>query len=355
MVSNERLADWTLALCEVPSETGDEAAIADWVERELGALRPDWAIARHGESVVAHPPIAAGKPTIGCFGHLDTVKPASKQTLAIQDGRVFGCGASDMKAGLAVMLGLAEAWKPDWEANLVLVFYDKEEGPARENGLEPLLNAQGAVPPLDLAVCLEPTDNRVQLGCVGGLHAQVTFEGQRAHSARPWQGRNAIYPAADLLSRLAARERVPVRFGELTFYEVITATTAQTANSRNVVPDRFMLNLNYRFAPGKSLAQARQELTAFVGPGPGVLIVDEAPAGEVISGHPRFADWLEATGLPLEPKQAWTDVARLSARGVPAFNFGPGETAQAHQADESVPVAALGENLAALTKLFAPS
>lgn len=355
MVDSDRLAAWTLALCEVPSETGDEAAIAAWVARELAELRPDWAIANHGTAVVAHPPLAAGKPTVGCFGHLDTVKPASRQTLAIQDGRVYGCGASDMKAGLAVMLGLAEAWRPDWAANLVLVFYDREEGPSTENGLEPLLNLPDAVPPLDLAVCLEPTDNRVQLGCVGGLHAQVTFEGKRAHSARPWQGVNAIYPAADLLRRLAGREPVPVRFGALTFYEVITATTAQTANSRNVVPDRFMLNLNYRFAPGKSLPQAIRELREFVGPGPTVTIVDEAPAGGVIERNPRFDAWVEAVGLPVEPKQAWTDVARLSARGVPAFNFGPGETAQAHQADESVPVRALGENLAALVRLFVSS
>ncbi|HEY9722435.1 MAG TPA: succinyl-diaminopimelate desuccinylase [Oscillatoriaceae cyanobacterium] len=350
MVDETRLAEWTLALCGVPSVTGDEAAICAVVAERVRALGSALQIVRVDNALVCHAPLREGRPTVGLFGHLDTVKPASDQPLGIRDGRVFGCGASDMKGGLAVMLGLlAESEKFD-KANPVAVFYDKEEGPARENGLEPLLNS-GAVPALDFAFCLEPTDNRVQVGCVGGLHAQAVFSGRRAHSARPWQGENALYKAIDVLARLRDRPRMPVPFGELTYYEVITPTTALTENSRNVVPDRFTLNVNYRFAPGKSLETARAELEAVL-EGAEMTIVDEAPSGAVCLDHPLLVAWREALGLPVEPKQAWTDVARLTARGVPAVNFGPGETAQAHQARESVAIADLVANYEALRAFF---
>lgn len=346
----ERLADWTLALCRVPSVTGDEAALCGVVADEARALDASLHVARVGNALVCHAPLHPDRPTVGLFGHLDTVKPAEDQPLELRDGRVFGCGASDMKGGLAVMLGLLAEARAFEKANLVAVFYDKEEGPARENGLEPLLDS-GAVPALDFAFCLEPTDNRVQVGCVGGLHAQAVFKGRRAHSARPWQGENALYKAIAVLERLRDRARVAVPFGELTYYEVMTPTTAATENSRNVVPDRFTLNVNYRFAPGKSLDTAREELEAVLD-GAEVTIVDEAPSGAVCLDHPLLVAWRHKLDLPVEPKQAWTDVARLTARGVPAVNFGPGETSQAHQARESVAIADLAANYAALRAFF---
>jgi succinyl-diaminopimelate desuccinylase len=180
----------------------------------------------------------------------------------------------------------------------------------------------------------------------------VTAHGRRAHSARPWQGENAIYAALPLLTRLAAFSRREVVVQGLPFYEVLVATMAQTDNSRNVVPDRFTLNLNYRFAPGKELATARAELLAFIGPDYSVEILDEAPAGSVRLSHPLLQSWLQQTGLPVEAKQAWTDVARLTALGLCAINFGPGDTAQAHQANESVAISALNVSYEALRQLL---
>lgn len=350
MIPTEQLAQWTLDFCAVPSETGAEDFLcgetARWIEAFGVKTR------RVGNSLVAWTEPVAGRQTIGLFGHLDTVKCATDQPLAIRDGRVYGCGASDMKAGLAVQLGLLAEHQALGAYTMVSVFYDKEEGPASENGLEPLLQS-GAVPELDFAFCLEPTDNRIQVGCVGGLHAEITFQGRRAHSARPWQGDNAIYKATAYLDRLRDRGRVAVPFGELTYYEVMNATMAQTNNSRNVVPDAFTLNVNYRFAPGKSLEAARAELVALVQGEADVRIIDEAPAGDVCLAHPILDPWRRAQGLAIEPKQAWTDVARLTARGVPAVNFGPGETAQAHQARESVAIADIQANYAAFRALFA--
>lgn len=349
------LAELTLELCRIPSETGSEAAIADALEARCRALVGSERVRRVGNSVVAWGPRREGRPTIGLFGHSDTVKPAADQPLEIRDGRVFGCGASDMKGGLAVMLELlAEA--DALERNLVAVFYDKEEGPAVDNGLEPLF-LSGAIPSMDLGICLEPTDNRIQAGCVGGLHATVTFRGRRAHSARPWQGENAIYRAISTLERLRDFGRREVQVGPLTFYEVMNATMASTSNSRNVIPDAFSLNVNYRFAPGKPLSVAAQELEACVGQEAEITVIDEAPSGEVCLDHPLVVAWQaeqarEGEPLEVEAKQAWTDVARLTARGIPAVNFGPGETAQAHQARESLPVAYLEAGYAALRRLF---
>lgn len=346
------LAELTLQLCRIPSVTGDEGEITRYIAGTASQWAPESCIRVVGNAVVITPPAKPGLPTVALFGHTDTVKPASEQPLRLDRDRVYGCGASDMKGGLAVMLELLRLSPGMTRANPVFVFYDKEEGPIADSGLPPLFEA-GAIPDgIDLAFCLEPTDNRIQAGCVGGLHAEVTFRGKRAHSARPWHGENAIYKATAYLERLRDLGRKEVRYGDLTFYEVMNATMASTANSRNVIPDAFVLNVNYRFAPGKSSEVAIQELTDLVQGEAEVKIIDVAPSGAVCLDHPFLDAWRRALGLEVEAKQAWTDVAQLTSRGIPAVNFGPGETAQAHQANESVPVAMLEANLAAFKELF---
>ncbi len=332
----DRLATDTLALVRIPSATGAEEAIAAHILEACAARGAD--VRRVGRCVIAtRPGHQAGEPCFGLFGHLDTVKPADDQAYERVSDRIYGCGASDMKGALAVMLALlAESHR----ASLVAVFYDREEGPYQENGLRHLL-ASGELPAIDVALALEPTSNAIQAGCLGGLHAEISFRGRRAHSARPWQGDNAIYKATGYLARLAAFEPRAVEVGGLTFREVMSATMARTANSRNVVPDLFAVNVNYRFAPGKSLQQARAELEDMVGGEADVAYRDEAPAGAVAHDHPLLAGWRGRHALPVEPKQAWTDVAQLSQAGIPAVNFGPGDPAQAHQAGEFVEIAAL--------------
>ncbi|HEU0016029.1 MAG TPA: M20/M25/M40 family metallo-hydrolase, partial [Longimicrobium sp.] len=175
----------------------------------------------------------------------------------------------------------------------------------------------------------------------------------RAHSARPWQGENALYRAIPLLERLRDFGRREVRFGDLVFYEVIVATTAATYNSRNVVPDVFDLNVNFRFAPGNTAERAEAELRALVGDDAAVEVTDSAPAGDVHADHPLVRDWISREALPVRPKQAWTDVARFTAAGIPAVNFGPGETAQAHQANEWCSVESLAFCYESLRRWFA--
>ena len=355
MSTREELAGLTLALCSIPSETGQEAEIATWVQHRCVEYAGEDAVRRVGNSVVCvpFPPEARpGQPTVALVGHLDTVKCAENQRYEVHDGRVYGCGASDMKSGIAVMLALLERWRELERARTVWIFYDAEEGPAEENGLGPVL-ASGILPPLDFAFILEPTDRGVQPGCMGLLHATVRVHGVRAHSARPWQGENAIYRALPLLERLRGFGRREVRFGALTFYEVMVATQANTANSRNVVPDLLELNVNFRFAPGNTAAAAEAELRALVGDDGDVTIIDSAPAGDVHADHPLIRDWCAREGLAVLPKQAWTDVARFTSQGIPAVNFGPGDTGQAHQADEWCALDSLEHCYGALRRWYA--
>jgi succinyl-diaminopimelate desuccinylase len=349
------IAELTRFLCAIPSETGNEREIADWVEGRCRELAGGAAVTRIGNSVVCEPErgeAGGGRPTVALVGHLDTVRCAEGQPTEVRDGRVYGCGASDMKAGVAVMLALLERWREMRAARAVWIFYDREEGPAEENGLEPVLQG-GVLPALDLALVLEPTDQSLQLGCMGSLHASVVVPGVRAHSARPWQGENAVYRAIPLLERLRDRERREVRFGDLTYYEVMVVTGAATRNSANVVPDALLLNVNVRFAPGNTAEAAEAELRALLGDGVEVEITDRAPAGAVHLDHPLIEPWRRRERLPIRTKQAWTDVARFTERGIPAVNFGPGETAQAHQAGEWCSIESLEFAYGALWRYFA--
>jgi succinyl-diaminopimelate desuccinylase len=253
----------------------------------------------------------------------------------LENGRIFGAGAADMKAGLAVMIVLAETAAQLISADLSLVFYAREEGPYAENELGPVLDGDEELRKVDLAVCLEPSDNRLHVGCCGTIHATVTFTGKTGHSARPWEGDNAITKAADLFARLAALKPIEHVIDGHSFKTVTTVTMANGGRGRNVVPDTFTLNLNHRFAPTTSLEQAQADVRALVGDGASVEFTDLSPAAMPSSSHPLVEKLLTHGVRGIEPKQAWTDVARFSALGIPAVNFGPGENAQAHQKNES--------------------
>ncbi|MGE5048340.1 MAG: M20/M25/M40 family metallo-hydrolase, partial [Deltaproteobacteria bacterium] len=191
------------------------------------------------------------------------------------------------------------------------------------------------------------------VGCCGSMHATLTFEGRSAHSARPWQGDNAIHKAGALLDHLRALEPREVRIGELSYREVFTVTRIGGFTGRNVVPARCDLNLNFRFAPGRPLAEAEAEVLALARRfGASAAITDRAPSGPVILDNPLLQEFRALTAAPIEPKQAWTDVAQLAAAGIAAANFGPGEQAQAHQKDESCGEEALQRAYAMLERFL---
>jgi succinyl-diaminopimelate desuccinylase len=337
-----------LWLCSIPSPIGEERALCDAVAQRVERLPLARPARRYGDSLVV--PLTRGKgPRVALVGHLDTVRTENGPA-RIDGDRCFGSGASDMKSGLAVMLHLAETLDlPALGCELTLVFYAREEGPFAENELGPVLEQDPDLGGVDVAVCLEPSDNKLHLGCMGSLHATVTFEGRTAHSARPWEGENAITKAAAFLTKLGALPRRESIIEGLTYRTVTTVTQAHDGGrGRNVVPDRFILNVNHRFAPDQTLDEAVAELRNVVGDGARVDFTDLSPAAPPAASHPLVQALVAAGVCGIEPKRAWTDVARFAARGVAAVNFGPGENAQAHQKNESTSLSLLREGRAIL-------
>lgn len=331
------LADDLAWLISIPSPTGQEEALCTALARRLSPRFGSDALLRMGNCLVAGRP--GSRPLITLYGHLDTVPAQGNATPQVAGGRVFGLGASDMKAGLAVMLALLE----DREVAagpfcLTAVFYDKEEGPSHENGLEDVLDSVGWLAQAEFAIVLEPTDLELQPGCQGSLNARVTFLGEAAHSSRPWLGTNAISRAGEWLAEMHRREPVAAKVGGLEFREVMSVTTAHGGLATNVVPARFDLNLNYRFPPSLTLAEAEARLRAAAAPADEVEVFDRAPAALVPPGNRHLERLAAITGARCTGKQGWTDVARLAPRGIPAVNYGPGEVALCHRADESVAV-----------------
>ena len=352
-VDAEALARATLALCAIASPTGAEAPLAEQVDAWATPLWPSQERHRVGNSfVLGH--LLDARPMVALVGHLDTVPPHPDTGPPRRHGdRLVGTGASDMKGGVAVMMALAESMpREQLPVNLVLVLYEREEGPYAENGLGPLFERLPALSRARFAVALEPTDGEVQVGCVGSLHATLRFRGKAAHAARPWQGVNALHLAGPVLSELLALPPRDVECSGFHFREVLTATLGQGGRARNVVPDLFTLNVNVRFAPGRTAEDAEAELRRLVAGRAEVEVTDRSPSGPVCASNPLFQRLVRASGKPATAKQAWTDVARLALHGVEAVNFGPGETAQAHQAGESVSVAALSAAYAALAEVL---
>jgi succinyl-diaminopimelate desuccinylase len=361
----EALAQRTLALCAVPSPIGEEAALCTQLEQEQAQRWPR--VQRIGNSLVLGS-VTGQRPALALFGHLDTVPLQPGDFPARREGgHVFGRGASDMKGAVAVLLELFERIGPEERALLpvepVVVLYDREEGPYEESGLMPVLQARPDLLKASLALCLEPTDLALQVGCCGSMHATFTFHGKAAHSARPWQGENAIHKAGALLSHLQALRPHEVVFtapasaaapaAEVVFREVLSVTRIEGFTGRNVLPAACALNLNFRFAPGRSVESAEGELQALAQRfGAECKVTDRAPAGPVALDEPLLRRLRALCGGKVEPKQAWTDVARLGALGLPAANFGPGIQAQAHQKGERCGEAALLEGYLVLERLL---
>jgi succinyl-diaminopimelate desuccinylase len=340
--THDPIVETLLWLCRVPSPTGEERALCDLVEQRVSLAPLAAPVRRVGDSIVVEVTRGTGGPKVALAGHLDVVRTEHDGPPRIEGDRLFGPGAADMKSGLALMLDLLERDRGDVAGvDLTLVFYAREEGPFADNELGPVLDAVPELSAVDLAVCLEPSDNKLSLGASGSLHAEIVFEGETAHSARPWQGKNAIHDAGGFLGELGALEPEEVVVDGLLYRAVTSITLAKGGRGRNVVPDRFELNLNHRFPPGRTLEEAQRHVERLVGGRARVTFTDLSPSALPFASHPLVVA-LRASGVTaVEPKQAWTDVARFAARGTPAVNFGPGDNAQAHQRNESTSIAGL--------------
>jgi succinyl-diaminopimelate desuccinylase len=338
----DRLAARTLELVNIPSESRHEQEIAAHVASLVPpSFQPEYVAE---DACVFARPRRASRELVVLAGHYDTVPAQDNIPGRIEDGAVVGLGASDMKGGLAVLLELArelDASGAEPELDVALVVFGKEELPAEFNPLPRLFDGSQVVHEAGLAILLEPTDCTIQAGCLGNLNARLVFHGVSGHSARPWTAENAIERALEGLRPLAAIEPRPVEIGGLTFTEVVSLTQIHGGIAANVIPDRVEAHVNFRYAPDRSSSSAEAYLRSLVPVGAGYEAAGDSPAARVVTDS-QLVQRLRATrDLALEPKQAWTNVADFTSRGLDAVNFGPGATRYAHRRDERVEIAAL--------------
>ncbi|MFC7400702.1 succinyl-diaminopimelate desuccinylase [Citricoccus sp. GCM10030269] len=383
----------TAALLDIHSVSDHETALADAVEAALRSL-PRLTVHRFGDAIVAR--TAMGRSTrVVLAGHLDTVPlpttPGSRGTVPSswerqpgvgqENGResgreeetesgptpadedvLFGRGATDMKSGVAVQLALAGLLGhddgPAPERDITWVFYDHEEVGSELSGLGRVVRQAPELLEADFAVLLEPTNGVVEGGCNGTTRYLMTVPGVAAHSGRAWKGSNAIHAAAPLLSALADYEPATVTVEGLEYREGLHAVRIHGGTAGNVIPDACAVEINYRFAPDKTLEQAHAHvlgILAAVGiSAEAVEITDASPAARPGLDHPAAAAFVSAVGGTPLPKYGWTDVARFSELGVPAVNFGPGDALLAHTDDEHVTAGAIRRCLAALRRWLLP-
>lgn len=324
----------TERLVDIESVSRDEQRIADAVEAALKAV-PHLDVLRRGNTVVARTALDRGERVV-LAGHLDTV-PLSDNLPSRNDGSLLhGLGSCDMKGGDAVILRLA-ATVPEPVRDVTYVLYEGEEIESEFNGLGRLAASDPDLLQADFAILMEPSDGVVEAGCQGTIRVDVTTYGERAHSARSWKGVNAIHLAAPVLAKLSSYDaRRPVIDG-LTYHEGLNAVGISGGVAGNVLPDVCTVSVNYRFAPNRSEEEAEAFLRAFF-EGYDVRVTDSAPGAMPGLDRPPAKAFVEAAGGTVNPKFGWTDVARFSALGVPAVNFGPGDPMLAHKQEEHVPL-----------------
>lgn len=343
----------TADLVAVASVSLGEARLADLVEAELRGI-DGLLVDRVGDNVIARTDL--GRPTrLVLAGHLDTVPANDNAEPRIEGDTLWGVGSADMKGGLAVMLTLAHE-VPAPAVDVTWVFYTGEEIASMHNGLGHLFRDRPDLVAGDVALLGEPTDGAIEAGCQGSMRIAITLAGRRAHTARPWMGRNAIHRAGRLLSALEAYDaRRPVLDG-CEFRESVEAVAIEGGVAGNVVPDRVVITVNVRFAPDRTAEEAEAELRALCGdllePDDEWKVVDVASAAPPGLDHPVLAALRDQGGLEVRAKLGWTDVARFASAGIPAANFGPGDPTLAHTPEERVERSSLDTTYRALLELL---
>ncbi len=342
-------------LMDIESVSGNEGALADAVEQALTGLE-HLHVVRNGDAIVARTSLGRGERVI-LAGHLDTVplptaSGARGTVPSTWDGEVlYGRGATDMKGGVAVQLALA-ATLLEPNKDLTIIFYDHEEVAASKSGLGRLVSENRELLNADFGILLEPTNGTVEGGCNGTIRFEATTKGIAAHSARAWMGENAIHAAAPILALLAAYDPANVTVDGLDYRESLNAVKIHGGTAGNVIPDACVVEINYRFAPDKTPAQAEAHVRDVLA-GFDLVCTDSSSGARPGLTAPAAASFVAAVGREPLPKYGWTDVARLSELGIPAVNFGPGDALLAHSDNEHVHGGAIRECLAALTRWLA--
>ena len=328
--------DDTLALVSIASVSRSEAALATHIEKLL-ATNTALEVTRIGDNVIARTTGSLPERVL-IAGHIDTVPGEASEAKIVGDV-LHGVGSCDMKGSVAVMLELAMSSKPR-STEITWVFYAKEEIARSESGLHEVLAANPQLLKADVAILGEPSDGGVEAGCQGSLRIEIQLKGARAHTARPFTGRNAVHRAGEVISKIAAYTPREVTIDGATYVEQMQVVAVNGGISPNVVPDTASLTVNHRFAPDRNadeaLAAIKQHLGSSIEEGDTVQIIDAAPSAAPSLTNSRLKSLVSLTGVPVRGKLGWTDVATFAELGIPATNFGAGDPLLAHRSDEFV-------------------
>jgi succinyl-diaminopimelate desuccinylase len=337
----ERLAARTLELVNIPSESGHEAEIREHLRGLVQtALTAEYA---GDEAFLFAPARRANAPLVVLAGHYDTVPAQGNLPGRIENDAVHGLGASDMKAGVAVAVELVRdlVERESGPLDVALLLFGREELPPEQNPLPSLFDDSHLVHDAALAILLEPTNGAIQAGCLGHLTARLSFRGVSGHSARPWDAENAIELAIAGIGPFLQREPREALVGDLPFQEVLSVTRFEAGIADNVIPDLAVATVSFRYAPDRTPAGAEAHLRELVDDAGEIEITGNSPPGAVVSDNRLVQHLVRAGARGIEPKQAWTNVADFTSRGIDAVNFGPGHTRHAHRRDERVEISAL--------------
>ncbi len=337
-LDTSNLVELTMAICDIESVSGNEAALADEVEALLTKCA-HLSVVRDGNAIVASTNLNRGSRVV-IAGHIDTVPVANNLPTQLhhfeREQVIVGRGTVDMKGGVAVMLKLAVELQ-DPNVDISWVFYDNEEVASELNGLGRLVRNRPDLIQGDFAVLCEPTSALIEGGCNGTIRVEVSASGKKAHSARPWMGENAIHKLAPALEKLASFQPETLTVDGLEYRESLNAVLASAGIATNVIPDLATLTVNYRFAPSRSGEEAERLMREFFADFE-VTVTDLAVGARPgLNTEPAQA-FMASLGTGVKPKYGWTDVARFSALGIPAVNYGPGDPSLAHADNENVPV-----------------
>jgi len=335
---SQTLVELTMAICDIESVSSNEAKLADEIQRVLSTAS-HLSLTRDGNALIARTNLDRDTRVI-IAGHIDTVPVANNLPTELhhfeREQVIFGRGSVDMKGGIAVMLKLAvELKNPKFD--VTWIFYDNEEVAADLNGLGRLAKNHPELLASEFAVLCEPTSAMVEGGCNGTVRVEVRSYGIKAHSARPWMGKNAIHALVSSLNILNDYQPATVNVDGLDYKESLNAVLVSGGIATNVIPDKAVLTVNYRFAPDKSAAEAIGYLESLF-EGCEVVVTDQAEGARPGLNLPAAVEFIAATGTAVRPKYGWTDVARFSAMGIPAVNYGPGDPSLAHADNENLPV-----------------
>lgn len=319
----------------IPSVSGEERALADEVEATLRSA-PALDVTRIGDNVVART-TGSRRHRVVVAGHLDTVP--GDQGVAVDDGTVTGLGACDMKGSVAVMVALAVSGQRRG-SELTWIFYAREEVARVHSGLLELAAAAPELLDGDVALVCEPTSTHVEAGCQGVARLRLELRGERAHTARPWRGRNAIHRLAGPIAAVAAYVPRAVELDGVTYTEQLQAVAVGGGVSDNVVPDLATLTVSQRVAPDRraedAVVELRDTFAPYMADGDAIEVLDVVDPAPPHLDDPVLARLVELSGRAPRAKLGYTDVATFARLGLPAANFGAGDPELAHHRGEFV-------------------